>query len=55
MDKPHNFYWVESLLVRQEESRLQMREYEIWMNLGLSYEVQKQSILSSKLFCIGKP
>lgn len=55
MDKPHNFYWVESLQVRQEESRLKMREYEVWMNLGLNYEMQKQNILSSKLFFIGRP
>lgn len=39
----------------QEESRVQMREYEIRINLGLSYEVQKQNILNSKLFFIGWP
>ena len=48
MEKPHNL--VESLQVRQKASRLQMREYEMWMNLGLSHEMQKQSILSSKQF-----
>lgn len=32
-----------------------MREYKVWMKLGLSYEVQKQNILSSKLFYIGRP
>lgn len=50
MEKPHNFYWVESLQVRQKESRPQMREYEIWINLGLRHEMHKQSILSYKLF-----
>lgn len=50
MEKPHNFYWVESSQVRQKAGRLQMREYETWMNLGLSHEMHKQSILSYKLF-----
>lgn len=54
MEKPHNFHWVESLQLGLKENRQQMREYEMWRNLGLSNQMEKLSILSSKLFFLNQ-